>query len=112
MQSGRVRGAHGADRRSVHAGRTNKDPDRCQAAGLPDKAAFATKSDLARQMIERPPRILDAGHRAAWITGDEVYGGNPKLRAALEARGSSHVLAIAWPGPSPHRHRQVTGQAA
>jgi hypothetical protein len=30
-------------------------------------------------MIER---FLDAGHRIGWVTGDEVYGGNPKLRAA------------------------------
>lgn len=28
-------------------------------------------------------RFLDAYHQAAWVTGDEVYGGNPTLRAAL-----------------------------
>ncbi len=32
-------------------------------------------------------RALDAGVPAAWVAGDEVYGANPKLRAALEARG-------------------------
>ena len=30
---------------------------------------------------------LDAGVPAAWVTGDEVYGQDPGLRAALEARG-------------------------
>jgi SRSO17 transposase len=43
-------------------------------------------------MIER---FLDAGHRIGWVTGDEVYGGNPKLRAALEERGLGYVLAVA-----------------
>lgn len=74
------------------------DLDRCQAVGLPEKTAFATKPDLARQMIER---FLDAGHRAAWNTADEVYGGNPKLRATLEARGTSYVPAIACSAKVP-----------
>jgi SRSO17 transposase len=40
-------------------------------------------------------RFLDAGHRAAWVAGDEVYGGNPRLRTALEERGTGYVLAVA-----------------
>lgn len=28
--------------------------------------------------------------------GDEVYGGNPKLRNALEERGTGYVLAVAY----------------
>ncbi|MBK3574964.1 IS701 family transposase [Streptomyces sp. MBT65] len=68
------------------------DPARCQAAGLGEDAVFATKPELARRMIER---FLDAGHHVGWVTGDEVYGGNPKLRAALEERGLGHVLAVA-----------------
>lgn len=40
-------------------------------------------------------RFLDAGHRAGWVAGDEVYGGNPKLRAALEERQVGYVLAVA-----------------
>lgn len=43
-------------------------------------------------MIER---FLDAGHHVGWVTGDEVYGGNPDLRAALEKRGLGYVLAVA-----------------
>ncbi len=42
-------------------------------------------------MIER---FLDAGHHIDWVTGDEVYGGNLKLRAALEKRGLGYVLAV------------------
>ncbi|SCF97430.1 hypothetical protein GA0115258_120114, partial [Streptomyces sp. LamerLS-31b] len=29
------------------------------------------------------------------MTGDEVYGGNPKVRSALEKRGLGYVLAVA-----------------
>ncbi len=68
------------------------DPARFRAAGLGGDTAFATKPDLARTMIER---FLDAGHRVGWVTGDEVYGSNPALRAALEERGIGYVLAVA-----------------
>ncbi len=40
-------------------------------------------------------RFLDAGHRVSWVAGDEVNGGNPKLRSALEEHGVGYVLAIA-----------------
>lgn len=56
------------------------NPDRCRAAGLAEETSFATKPDLAARMAAR---FLDAGHRAAWVAGDEVYGGNPKLRGTL-----------------------------
>lgn len=39
-------------------------------------------------------RFLDAGHHVGWVTGDEVYGGQPKLRAALEERGLGYVPAV------------------
>jgi SRSO17 transposase len=71
------------------------DPVRLQAAGVPDEVGFATKPALARAMIIR---ALDAGVPAAWVAGDEVYGANPKLRAALEARGIGYHLGgqIEW----------------
>ncbi len=40
-------------------------------------------------------RFLAGGHRAAWVAGDEVYGGNPKLRTMLEEHGTGYVLAVA-----------------
>lgn len=40
-------------------------------------------------------RFLDAGHQAAWVAGDKVYGVNPKLRDALENRGTGYILAVA-----------------
>jgi SRSO17 transposase len=68
------------------------DPARCAAAGIPAKTAFATKPRLARRMIGR---ALDAGTPAAWVTGDEVYGADPGLRADLERRRIGYVLAVA-----------------
>ncbi|MET9438094.1 IS701 family transposase [Streptomyces sp. NPDC006551] len=84
---------HAAVDRELYIPRSwTTDPDRCQATGIPEERAFATKPELATAMIER---FLDAGHRAAWVAGDEVYGGNPKLRSALEACGLGYVLAVA-----------------
>jgi SRSO17 transposase len=69
------------------------DPDRCRAAGLGEETSFATKPELAARMIGQ---FLDAGHRVGWVAGDEVYGGTPKLRAALEERQVGYVLAYDW----------------
>ncbi len=68
------------------------DPARCAAAGIPAGTEFATKPKLARRMIGR---ALDAGIPAAWVTGDEVYGADPGLRADLEHRRIGYVLAVA-----------------
>jgi SRSO17 transposase len=38
------------------------DPERLQAAGLPDQVGFATKPELARRMLQR---ALEAGGRPA-----------------------------------------------
>jgi DDE superfamily endonuclease len=69
-----------------------KDPDRCRLAGIPERVGVATKPALATQMLAR---TLDAGVPAAWVTGDEVYGADPDLRAELERRGIGSVLAVA-----------------
>jgi SRSO17 transposase len=67
------------------------DRDRCREAGIPDDVAHQTKPQLALSMLER---ALDAGVSAAWVTGDEVYGSDGKLRRALEGRAQSYVLAV------------------
>jgi SRSO17 transposase len=69
-----------------------EDPVCLQAAGVPEHVGFATKPALATAMLTR---ALDAGVPVAWVTGDEVYGANPGLRAELEARGVGYVLAVA-----------------
>ena len=39
-------------------------------------------------------RALEAGVPASWVTGDEVYGSDRRLRLWLEQEQMSHVLAI------------------
>ena len=39
-------------------------------------------------------RAFAAGVPAAWVTGDEVYGGDVRLRVWLEEQQVAHVLAI------------------
>jgi SRSO17 transposase len=74
------------------------DPARCRAAGVPDQVGFATKPELARQMLDR---ALEAGVPAGWVTADEVYGGDPALRGWLETRQLPHVLAVKCTEPLP-----------
>jgi len=40
-------------------------------------------------------RARDAGVPFAWVAGDEVYGGNPRLRSRLEERDIPYVMATA-----------------
>jgi SRSO17 transposase len=67
------------------------DAERRVEAAIPEDVVFATKPVLARQMIER---ALDAGIPCAWVLGDEVYGSDHKLRAALERREQAYVLTV------------------
>jgi SRSO17 transposase len=68
------------------------DQERRAAAGVPADAEFATKPELARQMIVR---ALDGGAAAPWVAGDEVYGADPRLRRELENHATGYVLAVA-----------------
>jgi SRSO17 transposase len=67
------------------------DRDRCRAAGIGDGTEFATKPELARKMIER---AVAAKIPFSWVTADEAYGGNPKLRTWLQEQGIPYVLAV------------------
>ncbi len=80
------------DRALYLPARWTRDPARCRAAGVPTDVSFATKPHLARTMLDR---VLDAGVRAGWVTGDEVYGNDPALRAWLTARRQPWVLVVA-----------------
>jgi SRSO17 transposase len=67
------------------------DPQRCRSVGVPDEVKFATKPQLARQMLER---AFKAGVPAAWVTADEVYGGDRRLRLWLEQQQQAYVMAV------------------
>lgn len=67
------------------------DPDRLDEAGVDPDIEFATKPALATGMLTR---ALQAGVPARWVTGDEVYGADPVLRAECEYHRIGYVLAI------------------
>jgi SRSO17 transposase len=67
------------------------DEARCKGAGIPAARLFATKPQLAQQMLQR---AVAQGVPAAWVTGDSVYGDNRSLRLWLEEHHHAHVLAI------------------
>lgn len=67
------------------------DRDRCRKAGIPEARRFATKPQLAQQMLVR---AFAAGVPARWVTGDRVYGADRRLRMWLEAQPQAYVLAV------------------
>jgi SRSO17 transposase len=68
-----------------------EDAARRQAAHVPESVRFATKPQLARQLISR---VLEAGLPCAWVVADSVYGTDSRLRSWLEARHQPYVLAV------------------
>lgn len=68
------------------------DRERCLQAGIPDDVKMATKTVLAQRMISR---AVEAGVPFGWVTGDEAYGVDTKLRMWLESEDIAHVLAVA-----------------
>src|SRR3989454_8331872 len=66
------------------------DRVRCREAGIPDEVAFATKGELAQQMLAR---AFAAEVPAEWVVGDTVYGYD-ELRLWLEAQQKNYVLAV------------------
>jgi SRSO17 transposase len=67
------------------------DAARRREAGVPEAVRFATKGQLAKEMLAR---AFAAGVPAAWVTADEVYGDDGALRAWLDAQGHPYVLAV------------------
>ena len=68
------------------------DGPRCALAKVPAEMEFATKAEVARQMLER---AFAAGVPCAWVTGDSIYGGDRRLRRWLEDHAHWFVLGIA-----------------
>lgn len=68
------------------------DRERCRAAGIGDEVKMATKPVLAQRMIARS---VEAGVPFGWVTGDEAYGVDTKLRMWLESQDIAHVLVVA-----------------
>lgn len=67
------------------------DRERCREAGVPDAVPFRTRPQQVRLMVER---ALAAKVPFAWFAADEEFGQNPGLRAYLEDRQVSYVMAV------------------
>jgi len=67
------------------------DLERCAAAGVPAEAGFATKPELALDMITV---AVAARMPAAWVAADEAYCDNGAFRAGVARLGLGYVLAI------------------
>src|SRR5262245_48315166 len=85
------------------------DRERCQSAGVPEQQPFATKPQLARQLLTR---AFDAQVPAAWVTGDSVYGDDRRRRVWWEERAQADVLAVSgkeyvWRGWRQHQVKTV-----
>lgn len=79
------------DRRIYLPESWTSNPERREQAGIPATIAFATRSQLADDMITA---ALDATTPARWVTADEAYGNNTALRARLRRLRLGYVLAI------------------
>jgi SRSO17 transposase len=66
------------------------DDERRELAGVPDEVMFATKPELAGQLLKK---AHDRGTRASFVAGDEVYGGLD-LRKSIRELGSGYVMAV------------------
>ncbi len=72
------------------------DEERRSRAYVPPWVQFETKPELGLWMLQH---AWHCGVPMAWVTGDETYGDDPKLRAAIDAEGKLYVLAVACSTP-------------
>jgi SRSO17 transposase len=86
-----AKGRAGLDRALYLPQEWAADAERRAAAGVPEEITFQTKPQLALAMLTR---ALEGGVPAAWVTADEVYGGDGAFRRALADRGQAYVLAV------------------
>jgi SRSO17 transposase len=66
------------------------DEERRELAGVPGEIMFATKPQLAGELLQH---AHDRGIRAGFTVGDEVYGGLD-LRKSIRERGTGYVMAV------------------
>jgi DDE superfamily endonuclease len=78
------------------------DEEHRELASVPEEVLFATKPQLAGALLDRAQSL---GIRAAFVAGDEVYGGR-ELRRGIRQRGMRGQLR-SWDDPSPPTLRQM-----
>src|SRR3954467_9846425 len=68
-----------------------QDDSKRAKAGVPEEVAFATKPQMACELIAQ---ALDAGAPCAWVLAAALSGSDSRLRRMLEKRGQPYVLAV------------------
>lgn len=66
------------------------DEEHRELAGVPEEVTFASKPQLADALLDH---AHSAGIRAAFVAGDEVYGGR-ELRRSIRQRGIGYAMAV------------------
>jgi SRSO17 transposase len=66
------------------------DEEHRELVGIPEDVMFASKPQLAEGLLDRAHA---RGIRAAFVAGDEVYGGR-ELRRSIRQRGMGYVMAV------------------
>src|SRR4051794_12937830 len=84
------------DRRLYLPEAWTKDESKRTKAGVPEEITFATKPQMACELIAA---ALDAGAPCAWVLADALYGSDSRLRRMLERRGERPVCAGRAPPP-------------
>lgn len=86
------------------------DPDKRAKVRVPETVKFATKPQLAKQMLQS---AFESGSRPTWVVADEVYGNDGKFWWWLEQQyqqpylltvASSHSVFI---GDQEHRGKEL-----
>jgi SRSO17 transposase len=67
------------------------DRERRTAAGVPHEVSFATKPQLAGDMIDA---AMAAQVPAGWVAADEAYGNDPAFRGRIRGLQLGYVLAV------------------
>jgi SRSO17 transposase len=73
-----------------------QDGERRRGARVPEQVVFQTKSQLAIQMLEH---AWARGVPMAWLTGDEIYGDDTKVRDRVALARKKYVLAVSASTP-------------
>jgi SRSO17 transposase len=67
------------------------DPDRMRDAGIPEQTEFATRWELAADMITA---AVQGAVPARWVAADEAYGNSSIFRSRLRELRLGYVLAV------------------
>jgi len=81
-----------------------QDEKRRREARVPDEVTFQTKMQLAAQMLEH---AWARGVPMEWVTGDEIYGDDVKLRDLVARARKKYVLAVSVNTPVWREYQPV-----